>query len=266
MKINDLQAKLEHFDPLTENDAAKFLASSGEEVNEKISETFNKYLQEFSSTNPLILAILESSIWAGYAKRIDNFFKMGANFLEKGDEGIFLNLNDFIKRYEAGKLKSLLKSWKKILERIQSNIPPREYSAKDLVALQRKLPEEILKLAGQKGLPQIGAWMLYCPFGVLAISKNSLWKDPELDNLLIPQGQQVIKGRLFLQKLGLKNALLELPESYETDLMSGLNTAFLGHEFEKKLADLSQSRVVHINSGLYLLGGGKEDLYLLPEK
>ncbi|HUD44137.1 MAG TPA: hypothetical protein VMR41_01200, partial [Patescibacteria group bacterium] len=103
----------------------------------------------------------------------------------------------------------------------------------------------------------IGAWILLAPYKILACYRTDLWKDAALDTVLFPLGFQVIRGVKFLHKEGLRVSYYDDLYEDEKSLGIDLGTTALVQGYEAELADIADSRILHINSGLFKLGAGK---------
>lgn len=223
------------------------LAVAGESVVDTIHDDVKVFFDKYPDTSPFSIAIAESLVWAFYAKREDEFYKLAIDYLDKSDESIFDKLEDFQHRYEIEKTETILKSWKQVFDSQNLKQLPRDYTIDNLLAYQEKL----IQLIGK--YPLIGTWTTLSPFKALICFKPRQYKDEKLNELLMPLGSQVIKGIDFLRRLGFSVPMIEQEDE------SNIGTVFVAQKFQIDLAKQANSNVLFINSGLYRLGKNKED-------
>jgi len=223
------------------------LAIAGEDVVDSIYDDIRVYFDKYPNASSLSIVIAESLIWAFYAKRENEFYKLVIDYLDKDDKGIFDRLDDFQHRYEVEKLGTILRSWKQIFDKYALGQIPRNYTIDNLLNYQKKLIPLVSKY------PLIGAWTILSPFKALICLQPRQYKNEKLDNLLMPLGSQVIKGLKFLRRNGFDVPAIEHED--ETDM----GTVYVAQKFQVGLAKEANSSVLFINSGLYKLGKSKED-------
>lgn len=222
------------------------LSVAGEDVVDQIFDDVKVNFDKYPSASPFAIAIPETMVWAFYAIRNDDFFKLAIDYLDNGNEEIFTRSEDFQHRYEVEKTESLLKSWKQIFDKYNLKQTPREFNINNLLSIQEKL----IVLVGK--YPLIGTWTILSPFKALICFYPRQFKDEKLNKLLMPIGSQVVKGINYLRRHSFSVPLIEQED------VSNMGTVYEVQAFQIDLAKQAESNVLFINSGLYKLGKGEE--------
>jgi len=126
--------------------------------------------------------------------------------------------------------------------------------------LQEHFLEVTDQLRKQGFIYGIGPWLFCAPFKIVAAHRRELWNDPALDGVLMPVGLEVNRGvrKLIRQRTSWTKGIDEnMIGEEEGDLMEGMGTVALVQDLSKKIARSFDSRVIHVNSGLYLYGRGE---------
>lgn len=253
MKINNLREEIKSIKPFSEQKVALILAREGELTNEKIHFRTEELINLYPKISFFILSVSESLIWAKYAKDIKRFFKLSIEYLAKEDKTLFEEIENLAWRFGPAKLATVLKSWKILLNELEISKFSHLFSLKQLLFFQQEALNKALIFSKRGQIPQIGAWIFCGPFKILAAYKKDIWSEFDLDEISMPLGFQVIRGLQFLKKIGC-NISIELLEEEEPSLHTGMGTVYIAQDFQKRLAKLAKSRVLHINSGLFKLG------------
>lgn len=240
---------------------ARYLASIGQDLNEKINERTDDLRRQFPKADLFYLAIAESFVWNDYALDKKEFFKRAVMYYQDDDTSA-LDKIEKLAGIHGGRdgLKKALINWKRILNQTPVSSFNKQPEIKELVSAQLSIKTTVqsIKIQGKTSIA-FGSWLLTAPFQIVVCHYKKLWEDNKLDNVLIPLGGQVKKGLLFLIKNNVLNieAKLVRGAAYE-DISTSMGRLEDIQEKQKELAKLAKSRVLHINSGLYRLGGGKE--------
>lgn len=259
-KKNALRSKIKNLKPITKQKVALLLADEGKPFNEDIAERVEGYLQDYPNASLFVISIIESFIWAEYVKRHKTTFDLAVGYFTNNDNAILNELDKILWRYEESHFTPLLKSWKLILEKANLKKLPDKFNAHNLYEFQRYVHQQVVSpLYHSKQIQRISAWTFLAPFKIMAAYRIDLWKDNKLDDVLMPLGSQVIKGLQLLHKQGVPIQSYEFIYEEERGLETDMGTTTMVQDFEKTLASSADSRVLHINSGLFLLGGGSEE-------
>jgi hypothetical protein len=237
---------------------ARELAARGLEMNLEIDAGFRRLLKEFPGSNRFNAAIAHAFTWTGHAVDEDGYHEAATGFLDSGGRESLDGAKTFSRRFGPDALSDALQGWRAIVEE-DGGVPDLGKDAASLKRLQDRMLPVAARLREEGAISGIGAWLFCAPFKIVAISCREFWDDPDLDEVLMPLGLEVVRGMKKLVRArsawteGIdRNMLVE----EEGDLGEGMGTVWLVQDTCKKIAAVSQSRVVHINSGIYLLGKG----------
>lgn len=258
--MNTLKTKLSKHKPLTENIVAKYLSEAGEAENKEIAKRVKKTVEENPHYLLFYVSLAESFYWAGYSKRKSALFKLCYEYFENDKENIFANLGDLAGRLGEYDFEKLLRSWKTVIETIgKDKLPKDDFSAEGLVDLQRNYMTWVShRLYRKKELKHFGAWTFLAPFKIMAVYRTDLWDKESLDDLTMPLGFQVVKGMKWLKAQGM-DIEDKMLVSEEGGFIESIATSTLALGFQKLLAKTADTRTIHINTGLHLLGVKKEE-------
>lgn len=252
----ELRNKIKSVKPFSEGKGSLILAQAGEAMNREIHVRMKQLTGLYPKTPFFTLSIPESLIWARYAKREKYFFELSLDYFIKGNELIFKEIERFSWRFGPEKLETVLRSWKTLLNELEISKMLQSFSPKNLSIFQQYSLNKAVNLSKIRKIPQIGAWIFCGPFKILVAYRKDIWNNPQLDDIWMPLGFQVVRGLRFLQQTGW-NVPLELLYEEEPNLLEGMGTVAIAQNFQKSLANLAKSRVLHINSGLFKLGEEK---------
>jgi len=238
---------------MLEEQLAQKIADSGKEMNVKMFLPLDNLFRIFSNDDYFAVAIANAFTWASYAvNNKDNYFKFAINYLTTGNTASLMEVGVFSGQFGPEKLISGLQGWKFIIDQLgKQNF--QSCSAGELYNIQN----ECLLIANQKQPLGIGPWLFCAPFKIVAIQRNDLWGSEDLDDVLMPLGTKVIRGvkKLIQQGCTYTQSLdINMFSEEEGGLKEGIGTAKLVQDISKKIAKISKTRVLHINSGLYLYG------------
>jgi len=248
-----LREKIKAIKPFSEQKIALILDQTGKLTNEKIHSRITELTNLYPKIPLFILSISESLIWARYAKDTRRFLKLSLDYLMKGEETIFEEMGNLAWRFGPEKLETVLRSWKILLNELEISRLVHLFSLKQLVTFQQDALNKAASLSKIGRIPQIGAWIFCGPFKILVAYRKDIWREPDLDEMWMPLGFQVVRGFRFLRTIGC-NIPIELLNEEEPKLLMGMGTVAIAQDFQKKFSKLAKSQVFHINSGLFKLG------------
>lgn len=242
--MNSIRNKIKN---ITIEKVSPILASKGEEFNKEIS--LDKLYRKHPSESIFKLAITESLIWSYLSIRKKDYDEIVLEWLNKGEGESLLNYSE---RYGLEILQNVLVGWHTILQEtggLKSN-----FNYKELKEFQEKVINISVDLYNKNKLHHFGSWILCSPFKILLCHRKDLWKNSDIDEIYMPLGLQVIRGLQYLSRKGLSiDRNIFTPEDNVT-LSNSMSIVILAQNFQKELAKNCDSRVIHINSGLFCLG------------
>jgi len=239
-----------------EIELAEKLAKHGKEMNLGISASQENLFVDPHSADWFTMAIAECLIWTGHAVRVDHYFEVIARYLTLGNTKALEEMDVFAGRFGPDKLISAVRGWKSILTNLYVPDVSRT-DAHGLCEFQRTCMETALRLFYEKELRGVGAWLFCAPFKIVVAWRKEFWERQELDDLLMPLGLEVNRGlqKLIRQRATYgQNLTKEHLSEEEGTLPDGLATVYMVQDMSRKIASIANTRVLHVNSGLYLYG------------
>lgn len=236
----------------------KDLVEKGKLMDEDISYEIRTLHKKYPQHPLFNTAIIFSLIWSGHAVEAPQYVSNGIRYLKTGKEIYLEKAVEKSGRFGEEKLLQTLVGWKVILDNFDvTNFD--KIKAKDLAVMQHKIWNITLRLSNENKIRGIGNWILFAPFKILIAYRSRLWENKDIDKIKMPLGLEVVRG---IKKLIKRNSkYTEGFDSYmlqeeEGGLVEGRAIVELVHDTCCKIAKDYDSRVIHINSGLFLLGRG----------
>lgn len=242
------------------------IITSGKQMNCDVADQQTELLQKFKNSNYFSIAVANAFTWTGHAVSNNSFFEVAIDYLSSGNLNSLDGTADFSGRFGDEKLAEGLRSWRTIISHIQvANI--QKATAQNLSKLQSNALAVADRLQKQHLISGIGLWLLYAPFKIVAVHLKNLWNDEKLNVIRMPLGLEVIRG---VKKLIRKKCIWA--DGYDENMMTeeegglkeGMGTAEMVHDISTKIVydksiicDPSLRRIIHVNSGLFLLGKGE---------
>ncbi|KKQ66959.1 MAG: hypothetical protein US86_C0002G0076 [Candidatus Daviesbacteria bacterium GW2011_GWA2_38_24] len=254
--MNSIQQRLTSVGNIDKQKVARVLAEEGQHENSKMHNEITALIEKNPDYNPFVLAVIQSLLWAHYAKNDDKFITLVLDYFNYQKDELLDNLNKFTLLYDEDSLRKTLKSWKILLDKLLPQLKD-NYSPEGLISLQQKLINEAVNLSYSKQISNLGAWFCCAPFMALAVWKKEYWDDEQLDSLTLPLGIQVTRAIDWLNRNG-SDFAYTIKTVDEVNLADGLASTIEAMGAQKELAQLAKTRALHINTGLWLLGNKKE--------
>lgn len=251
---------------ITEKMLGQEIISRGKQMNCDIADQQTKLIRKFKNANYFSVAVANAFTWTGHAVSNGDFFEVAIDYLSSGNLNSLDETANFSGRFGDEKLTNGLRSWRTIISHIQvANI--QKATAQNLVKLQNNAREVADRLQKQHLISGIGLWLLYAPFKIVAVHLKNLWNDEKLNEVRMPLGLEVIRGvkKLIRKKSVWTDGYDEnMITEEEGGLKEGMGTAEMIHDISTKIAydksiicDFNLRRIIHVNSGLFLLGKGE---------
>lgn len=251
---------------ITEQILGEEIINRGRQINCDIAEQQTRLLIKFKNANYFSVAMANAFTWTGHAISNKKFFGAALGYFNSGNLISLDKTADFSGRFGSEKLADGLRSWKTIVSHIQvANL--QEITVTGLAKLQSRALEVADRLQKQHLIFGIGLWLLYAPFKIIAVHRKDLWKDERLNEVRMPLGLEVIRG---IKKLFRKRSVwtqgydVNMVDEEEGGLKEGMGTAELVHGISRNvvydkniICEPSLRRIIHVNSGLFLLGKGE---------
>jgi len=238
---------------------AQRLAKCGEAMNLEISSDQDNLVRKFNASCYLPVAIANGFTWTGHAVRRYDFFKFAIDYLTTGKMASLSKAKEFSGRFGPERLSSGLQGWKAIVNQLGEQ-DVLSCDAQRLRNIQGQCLDIAYHLFNQQKVSGVGPWLFCAPFKIVAAHRKDLWESQSLDDVLMPLGLEVNRGvrKLIQQGCTYTQGLDEnMLSEEEGGLIEGMGTVVLVQGVSKKIALIGKTRVLHINSGLYLYGKGE---------
>ncbi len=237
------------------------LAHRGEEMSLEICSEQENLINTYGGDNYFAVAVANAFTWTGHAVKQEAFFESTVDYLSTGRLASLSNALAFSGRFGAERLNEALRGWKVSLDQMSSVIESiSSCDAKELYTIQRTCLSVISQLLDKRQLSGIGPWLFCAPFKIVAAHRRGLWQNESLDEVWMPLGLEVVRGVRKLIRSGytyFRELHGDMLSEEEGGLKEGLGTILLLQNGSKKIAQITKTRVLHINSGLYLYGRGE---------
>lgn len=246
------------FEKLVEQQCRRF-AADGKIFNEKLHDENQEIFMQFRDTFPhYTIALAISLTWTKHAKYNPDFFEYAIPFLESNKEIDPNMVGHFAQRFGETSLRKALLGLRRFREEIEKIVP--DFGACDAKAIkkfQNKSLSILDSLKTKRIVSGVGPWLFLGPFKIILGTEKRVWEDPNMDSVILPTGIEVNKGiaKLIKQESVLvKDFDPKWIVNEEQSLLEGFSNDQLVHNALKGIADKANSRVLHINSALYLYG------------
>lgn len=231
---------------------ACLLADAGLEMNLDASARIISELRVFPKGNLFLKSVVKAAEWAGFVRDDPDWPTNGMRFLETGAPHI---KSQYRKGYHGNANPiAYLETWSKVLNEARSNPPTEKASTSELVQFEQDAFSALKHLEWKHERDWVGAWSFHGAFKIFLLHQRDFWKDPLVDAVVMPMGGTTGKysfesGWRFLESNRIVPAL-PVGEKFDQKLAASTQA----HSMVKGLAALANSRAIHVNSGIYLLG------------
>lgn len=257
--FNDLLNYINNSTPIKSDDSLiKSMIDQGKIMDEDISDGIKLLKRKYSSHSLLNISIIFSLIWSGHAIDAPQFYLNGLEYLKRGKESYLEKSIAKSGRFGEESLKYVLKSWFIILENFGDYNFAR-IKAERIAQLQEIIWKLTHKLLNENMIRGIGNWLLLAPFKIIVAYRRRLWENKNIDQIRMPLGLEVIRGiKKLINKRSEYLAKYDRYMFYEQEksFIEDKTIVEMVHNISKKIAEDFNIRVIHVNSGLFLLGKG----------
>jgi hypothetical protein len=229
------------------------------ELHENNLNCVNDYNVKHSNKFPYLDICLATALtWTMHAKASPEYFEFILPFFSGNSIPSIKELEQFSLRFGNEKLLFSmlgLRTWK---NKIQKYIPDfRSCDTKALKLFQEKSLHILINLIHNSEVQGVGPWLFLGTFKIILAIEQRLWSDSNIDSIILPSGLEVVRGIRKLksqQSPIVKDFDLGWLMNEEGSLAEGVALDTLIQTVSKSIADLTGSRVLHINSAFYLYG------------
>lgn len=246
---------------MANEDFESLLARRGEQMSVEICLDQQNLVDVYGLDNYFPLAIANALTWTGHAVRDETFYISAIDYFTTGGSLALQRAEAFSGRFGAERLNDALCGWRISLDKINRALEAvYSCSAEELHIMQQNCLSTISQLVDQRQVYGIGPWLFCAPFKIIAAHRRDLWESEGLDKIWMPLGMEVVRAVRGLIRSGytyFRGLDLGMLIEEEGGLKEGLGTVLLVQEASRKIAKIARTRVLHINSGLYLDGRGE---------
>lgn len=233
--------------------AARLLARHGQAFDRQLQGRIAQVQNNLQNVPDFVRCMAESLCWAKYADRSNpRFLQHAASYILDGADDRLDEATAHSLRWGPDRLRTSLIAFRNLYQSMRPEFNQVVRAAPTLSRLQQDAMAQANTLQEEGDLNGIGSWFFCAPFKIYAIINAALWDDVHLDEVLMPLGSQVERGFRELAARRIVNRA-DLPEGTGS-LMDGIATIVPGQGIQGELATRAETRILHINSGIYLLG------------
>jgi hypothetical protein len=199
----------------------------------------------------------EALVWAEYAVRSSNYLEEITRFLQGQCGESSVDWTKYAGRYGPDALRDACSGYLEFRRAIPARVSSGQASAKELLDFQNSSLIRAIDLSKRHWLRNFGTWLFCGPFKVSAIMTPGIWEESALQMVYMPLGGHVSRAFRALARRGVEGIVPSLLEEKESGLADGaFSTLVIAHSFQRDLARKCCGSVLHINTGLHLIGGG----------
>lgn len=236
---------------------ARLLAQEGSGLDRQFNDDLRERLAGYPDGPLFLKCIVEAARWAGFVDDdLTEWAADGIRFFETEAS----HIKDKYRRgfHKNAQPARYLETWGKLLnDRDVPRAPDDGCSAHELITFYSDALAKLRNLDWRKERGWVGAWAFHAAFKLFLLHEDRLWRDVAIDTIVMPMGGAKSRrsfegGYSHLASLGIVDALESLPS--KRTFRDETTLAQSAHVGVQRLAALADSRAVHINSAIYLLG------------
>lgn len=224
------------------------------------NQTFKTNLIQDHEYFSISLAI--ALTWTKHAKYELGFIKYASEFIESDADIEQSEIENYSLRFGHSTLAEAMNGLRIYRNSVKDIVPDiSSCDAKELIIFQNKGLRVLESLIADNQISGVGPWLFLGPFKIILGTEKRLWEDPNIDTIILPTGFEVRRGIHKLisnQSLLVKDFDLNWITNEEGTLLEGYGNDELIQNVFKKIAELGNTRVIHINSAFYLYGQTKD--------
>jgi hypothetical protein len=257
MRPTSLRNNVDAAARVSRKNVAEVLARAGRCFDVQFNANLRDELIVYPNASLFLKCIVKAALWAGFVDDDSPDWPVdGVRFFETEAQ----HIKDKYRRgyHQNAQPGRYLETWGKLLnDRDVPRAPDAGCSAHELVRFHQDASSKLSQLDWQRERGWVGAWSFYAAFKLFLLHEDNLWHQSAVDSVVMPMGgarsrKSFEGGWAHLSTLGIVEPLTQLPTRRRfADEMALAKTAHAGVQ---ALAALSDSRALHINSAVYLLG------------
>lgn len=212
-----------------------------------------------STSSQYSFCTAEALAWAEYAARAPGYYDSVTKLLDGKLADQDIDWSRFAGRHGPEALRDACRGYREFKRLIPRGVLDGTASAQELLQFQNSALVRAIDLSKRGWLRNFGSWLFCGPFKITAVMTPAIWNDAALQNVYMPLGTHVARGFRKLARADVQDIVPSLLEERETGLADGgFSTLLIAQSFQTDLARQCEGRVLHINTGLHVLGGGAD--------
>ena len=237
----------------------KIIATEGRGRNESDHGKQNADYLGQSGADNFRIAILQSLVWADYAKKRTDYISDGLKFFSNAQ-------SRFLEDYATNRpMRNSLQAWKEIIagevaiDLSTCNTQAIWFYQHDLLTTAREFRED-------HHVVGVASWLFCAPFKIILVHRKDLWSDSQIDSILMPLGGEVRQALQHLKEMEHPDfQSLDGLDHEERGLPKEKGLTFAAQECCKPMAKRTNTSILDINSGLHSLARLPTFQHLLSE-
>jgi hypothetical protein len=237
-------------------------AIDGEQFSAELRDENLAFFTELESSHRYYsIALAIALTWTKHAKYEADFIRYAVGFFDSQDSTDASLVERFALRFGAESLERAMNGLRTFENNLSAVVPDfHTCDVKDIKKFQDKSLQRLYRLIQDSQVSGVGPWLFLGPIKVILGVQDRFWGDPNIDSIILPTGVEVNRG---IRKLIANNSLLvkDFDPNWivneEGGLMEGFSNDQLIHNVLRKIAEIGETRVLHINSAFYLYGKEK---------
>jgi hypothetical protein len=230
----------------------------GRSVDCEISSALNARLTKISSIPRFYsFCMAEALAWAEYAVRSTEYYDNTTKFFDGRIDKSQVDWASFAGRYGPEALRGAAVAYQEFKNLVPKRVAEGTSSSAELLSFQNSALVRAIDLSKRGWLRDFGSWLFCGPFKIAAILKPAIWDERALQSVYMPIGVHVAHGFKKLVQLKVADIDTNLLRERESGLAhGGFTTLLIAHKFQADMARGCQGSILHLNTGLHVLGGG----------
>lgn len=196
--------------------------------------------------------------WTKHALYDANFVEIVASFFDGKRSLVAKDVDPYKHRFGLDSLYLAILGLKEFVVEIKSEIPDfSTCTAKEMKKFQDRSFNRLCILKKDNRANGVGPWLFLGPMKIILGLEKRLWKNTEIDAIILPSGIEVNRGVKKIIKMGYP-VTKTFDENFlvneEKTLEEGYTIDTLIQNLLSEIAKIGKTRIIHINSAFYLYG------------
>jgi hypothetical protein len=241
----------------SDKEIADYLGKNGEIFCEELHNRSHHFFRTLPHSYFAIACAISLS-WTGHAKYDDDFVLYASAYIDAAIPKDTKIAKVYSLRFGEEGLDTALTNFRIYLNRVKGIMPDFDHcSIQDINVLQQRLLNKLSQLRDKGEVVGIGPWLFLGAFKIILEDQKRFWQNDGIDAIVMPTGLEVDRGIMRLKNEGysfMKDFDLHWLEENKGTLSDNYATCIMVHSHIVKIAKISGTTALHINSALYKYG------------